>query len=181
MRISGGLLKGRTFYPPADNWPTRPTTDFARTALFNILTNVLNFEEIKALDLFGGTGAHSYELISRGCKEVVYVDKLKFAVQFVKENVELWKIEENIKIVQMDYLLFIQSCVQKFDYIFAGPPYELKKLDEIPDRVFENGILADEGLFVLEHNPKFDFSEHPYFGQVRNYGQTHFSFFKKVE
>lgn len=178
MRVSAGSLKGRTFYPPADHWPTRPTTDFSRTALFNILTNLIDFEDTKMLDLFGGTGAHCYEMISRGCTDTTYVDKFKPAVSFVQKNSKLWKIEDKIKIIHSDYLLYMQQCNVQYNYIFAGPPYELVKLEEIPDRLFENNILTDDGIFVLEHNPKFDFQDHEYFWQVRNYGQTYFSFFR---
>lgn len=181
MRVSAGSLKGRTFYPPADHWPTRPTTDISRTALFNILANLIDFEETKMLDLFGGTGAHCYEMISRGCMDATYVDKFKPAVFFVQEKAKAWKIEEQIKIVHSDYLLYLQQCREEYDYIFAGPPYELVKLEEIPDRLFESKLLKDEGLFVLEHNPKFSFESHPNFSQVRNYGQTYFSFFKNNE
>ncbi|MEP7197370.1 MAG: RsmD family RNA methyltransferase [Saprospiraceae bacterium] len=178
MRVSGGILKGRTFYPTADNWPTRPTTDFSRTALFNILSNLIDFEETKMLDLFGGTGAHCYEMISRGCKNATYVDKFKPAVQFVQQKVIEWKIEDSLKIVHSDFLIYLNNCQETYTYIFAGPPYELNKLEEIPDRIFEHGILDIEGILVLEHNPKFDFQAYPYFWQMRSYGQTHFSFFK---
>ncbi|NOT38405.1 MAG: hypothetical protein HOP11_13620 [Saprospiraceae bacterium] len=178
MRVSAGNLKGRTFYPPADNWPTRPTTDFSRTALFNILNNLIDFEETVMLDLFGGTGAHCYEMISRGCVNATYVDKFKPAVNFVNEKVKLWKIEQYIKVIQSDYLMYLQQCNVQYDYIFAGPPYELVHLEEIPNRVFESNILKEDGLFVLEHNPKFTFESLPEFWQVRNYGQTYFSFFK---
>ncbi|HMW39939.1 MAG: RsmD family RNA methyltransferase [Saprospiraceae bacterium] len=178
MRISGGTLKGRTFYPPADHWPTRPTTDFSRTALFNILNNRLDFEEVRFLDLFGGTGAHSYEIISRGCQQVVYVDKFKPAVQFVTEKARLWGIESKIRIVHSDYLLYVRSSRDQFDYIFAGPPYDLPKLDEIPDLVMHSHLLEESGLFVLEHNPRHDFCAHEHFYETRNYGQTIFTFFR---
>ncbi|MCC6816301.1 MAG: RsmD family RNA methyltransferase [Saprospiraceae bacterium] len=177
MRISSGSLKGRTFYPPADKWPTRPTTDYSRTALFNILTNFLDFESTKMLDLFGGTGAHSYEMISRGCTDVTYVDKFRPAVQFVLENIKNWKIDSYFKIIHSDYLQFISQFHTQFDYIFAGPPYDLINLEAIPDQIFDNNVLKVNGLFVLEHNPKFNFKDHFGFQQVRNYGQTYFSFF----
>lgn len=181
MRISGGFLKGRTFYPPADNWPTRPTTDISRTALFNILTNDLDFESIRVLDLFGGTGAHSFEFISRSCKDVTYVDKFMPAVKFVRQKAYEFKITEFIRIVHSDYLDFIKQSGESYDYIFAGPPYGLKGLDQIPDQVFSANILNPEGLFVLEHNPDHDFEKHPHFWKKRNYGQTIFSFFRPVQ
>jgi 16S rRNA (guanine(966)-N(2))-methyltransferase RsmD len=178
MRISGGFLKGRTFYPPADHWPTRPTTDISRTALFNILTNDLDFESIRVLDLFGGTGAHSFEFISRSCNDVTYVDKFLPAVKFVRQKALEFKISEFLKIVHSDYLEFIKLSKEQYDYIFAGPPYGLKNLDQIPDQVFAAHILSDDGLFVLEHNPDHDFENHEYFWKKRNYGQTIFSFFR---
>lgn len=178
MRISGGSLRGRTFYPPANNWPTRPTTDISRTALFNILNNLLDFEEVHMLDLFGGTGAHSYEMVSRGCTEVTYVDKFIPATKFVQQKINEFKIDGLIKIVHSDYLLYIKTCKLQYDYIFAGPPYGLEKLNQIPDQIFQANILKTDGLFVLEHNPEHDFTKHPNFWQQRNYGQTIFSFFR---
>lgn len=178
MRISSGSLKGRTFYPPADKWPTRPTTDISRTALFNILTNFLDFESISVLDLFGGTGAHSYEFISRGCQRVVYVDNFSPAVRFVKEKVKEFGIEDSIQILQSDYLDYIKNATERYDYIFAGPPYGLKNIKLIPDQIFEYQRLKDSGLFVMEHNPEHHFDQHPFFKYQRQYGQTIFSFFE---
>lgn len=181
MRIIGGKFKSRRFNPPADKWPTRPTTDYAKEGLFNILNNRIDFEETKFLDLFGGTGSHSYEFISRGCKEVTYVDKFGGCVAFVKKTVKLLEVEDCIRIVKSDVFRFIKSCGSKYDYIFAGPPYPLPTLDTIPDVVFENKILAPEGLFVMEHNPNHNFEDHPHFRESRNYGTTIFSFFGNIE
>ena len=178
MRISGGSLRGRTFYPTANNWPTRHTTDISRTALFNILNNLIDFEEVRMLDLFGGTGAHSYEMVSRGCKDVTYVDKFIPATKFVQQKIKDFKIEGLIKIVHSDYLIYIRTSTLQYDYIFAGPPYGLEKLNQIPDQIFASNILAADGLFILEHNPEHDFTKHPRFWQQRNYGQTIFSFFR---
>lgn len=178
MRIIGGKFKGRRFHPPADHWPTRPTTDFAKEALFNILNNLLDFEATKALDLFGGTGSHSYELISRGCEDVTYVDKFPPAVQFVRKTSKELNIESCLKIYQMDVFRFIGSTHTQFDYIFAGPPYGLPTIDLLPDLVFEKNLLLPEGIFVLEHNPHHEFTEHPHLFDVRNYGKTIFSFFR---
>jgi 16S rRNA (guanine(966)-N(2))-methyltransferase RsmD len=180
MRIIAGKFKSRRFYPPADKWPTRPTTDFAKEGLFNILTNHFDFEDIKVLDLFGGTGNHTYEFISRGCKDVTYVDKHAPAVRFVRETAALLKIEDCITIVQGDVFGYIERIAEQYDYIFAGPPYGLPKLDSIPDKVFEHNLLRGEGWFVLDHNPNHHFENHPHFFQVRNYGKTIFSFFKTM-
>lgn len=178
MRIIGGKFKGRRFHPPADHWPTRPTTDYAKEALFNILNNQLDFEETKVLDLFGGTGSHSYEFVSRGCTDVTYVDKFPDAVRFVRKTSEQLDIGNCLKIFQMDVFRFISHTTEQFDYIFAGPPYGLPTIDTIPDLIFERNLLLPDGIFVLEHNPHHDFIEHPRLADVRNYGKTIFSFFK---
>jgi 16S rRNA (guanine(966)-N(2))-methyltransferase RsmD len=181
MRIIGGKFKGRRFNPPADNWPTRPTTDYAKEALFNILNNLLDFEASKVLDLFGGTGSHSYEFVSRGCEDVTYVDKFPDAVRFVRKTTEQLNIQPQIRIVQMDVFKFIQQASGQWDYIFAGPPYALPTIDTIPDLIFEKQLLLPDGIFILEHNPHHDFLEHPNLVDVRNYGKTIFSFFKNSE
>ena len=177
MRIIGGKFKGRRFYPPAKNWPTRPTTDFSKEGLFNILHNRLDFSDTKMLDLFGGTGNHSYEFISRGCTDVTYVDKYAGCVRFVQKLAAELEITDSIKILRADVKKFIQRNEEQFDYIFAGPPYPLPWLDAIPEMVFSADMLRPEGLFVLEHNPNHDFSAHPHFLESRNYGTTIFSFF----
>lgn len=178
MRIISGSLKGRRFHPPADHWPTRPTTDYAKEGLFNILTNRLDFESIQVLDLFGGTGNHSFEFISRGCQDVTYVDKFPPCVQFVEKMAREWKISDRLHIHRSDVFRFIEWTVQSFDYIFAGPPYALPQIDTLPDRIFARSLLKAEGLFVIEHNPHVDFQRHPHCREVRHYGKTHFSFFE---
>jgi len=180
MRIIGGEFKGRKFFPPAKNWPTRPTTDFAKEGLFNILQNRIDFSDIKMLDLFGGTGNQSYEAISRGCTDVSYVDKFGGAVKFVKQVAKELDIEDRLNIFRMDVIRFIKMSQGKFDYIFAGPPYPLPWLDDIPDMIFKYGLLQDNGLFVLEHNPKHDFTGHKNYMEQRSYGTTIFSFFQNV-
>jgi 16S rRNA (guanine966-N2)-methyltransferase len=178
MRIISGKFKGRRFNPPADDWPTRPTTDFAKEGLFNILNNNIDFEATKVLDLFGGTGNHSYEFISRGCTDVTYVDKFNGCVNFVRKMSKELKVESELKIMQMDVFKFIEFSKDKYDYIFAGPPYGMPALETIPDKVFANQLLAPEGWFVLEHNPNHNFEKHPNFFDLRTYGKTFFSFFE---
>ena len=177
MRIVGGKLKGRRFNPPAKKWPTRPTTDFAKEGLFNILENQFDFSEISMLDLFGGTGSHCYEAISRGCTNVTYVDKHFPCCQFVKKLSSDLQIDDHLKVVRSDVAKFIKSSTQQYHYVFAGPPYPLPWLSAIPDLIFENKVLREGGLFVLEHNPNYDFSEHTHFQQLRKYGGTFLSFF----
>lgn len=180
MRIIGGKFKGRRFTPPAKNWPTRPTTDFAKEGLFNMLQNLLDIEELEMLDLFGGTGSHCYEFISRGCSKATYVDKFGPAVKFVKKTAETLDIADELRIVHMDVAKFIGQCQESFDYIFAGPPYGLPWLDDIPDMILSQHLLKPNGLLVLEHNPNHNFEQHPAFVQSRNYGTTIFSFFRPV-
>ena len=177
MRIISGKYKGRRFRPPADKWPTRPTTDFAKEGLFNILQNHLDFSTLKVLDLFGGTGSHSYEFISRGCTDVTYVDQFGGCVKFVHKTARELQIEDFIKIIRSDVFKFIRHTTTQYDYIFAGPPYTLPAIDAIPDLLFDNNLLTHQGWFVMEHNPHHSFENHPRFFQERNYGKTIFSFF----
>lgn len=177
MRIIGGRFKGRKFIPPADKWPTRPTTDFAKEGLFNILYNRYDFSELKVLDLFGGTGSHGYEFISRGCEDVTYVDKFGPAVNFVRKTAQELGIESALRIVRSDVFRFIETDREVYDYIFAGPPYPLPNIPELPAAIIDAGRLAEEGLLVVEHNPNHDFEAHPYFEEERRYGKTIFSFF----
>ncbi len=178
MRIVGGELRGRKFLPPAKNWPTRPTTDFAKEGLYNILQNRIDWEDTKMLDLFGGTGSHSYEAISRGCLDVTYVDQFRAAVTFAKTTAEQFKIDDRMTIVQMDVVKFVKYQKLKFDYIFAGPPYPLEWLDKIPKMIFDQELLAADGLFVLEHSPVHDFKQFPNYKEERKYGTAIFSFFQ---
>lgn len=178
MRISGGRLGGRIFSPPADKWPTRPTTDIAREALFNILTNYLYFQDIIVLDLFGGSGAHTYEFISRGCKSVTYVDKFGPCLKFVQKTLADFGISDHVQIIKSDYLNYLKSTDSQFDYVFAGPPYGLKDLDLIPDQILQSSILKSGSSFVVEHNPDHSFKHHANYWKSVSYGQTIFSFFK---
>jgi len=177
MRIVGGEFRGRRFNPPAKNWPTRPTTDFAKEGLYNILSNRIEFEQTKFLDLFGGTGSHCYEMISRGCVDATYVDKFPGCVRFVKEIAEKLKITDHIRIIQQDVFKFVRTNSEQYDYIFAGPPYGLKNIEDIPTLVIQEGLLHEEGILILEHNPNVKFDMHPNLKETRNYGKTIFSFF----
>jgi len=182
MRIIGGEFGGRRFYPPADNWPTRPTTDYAKEALFNILQNRFEFAEMRFLDLFGGTGSHSIEAISRGCTDATYVDKFKGCVRFAHHMTDELDISDKMHITQYDVFRYCKKPgIGKFDYIFADPPYALPSLKTVPDLIFDNDLLADGGLFVLEHNQTNTFIKHPHFVEIRKYGQCHFSLFKNED
>ncbi len=179
MRIISGRFGGRRFTPPAKNWPTRPTTDISKEGLFNMLQNTLDFEKTIMLDLFGGTGNHCYEFISRGCQDATYVDKHGPAVHFVKKMAKELQVENELTIIKSDVFKFMKSAERTYNYIFAGPPYPLPTLDKIPDILFQNNLLAEDGLFVLEHNPNHDFSDHECYVKERNYGQTIFAFFRQ--
>jgi 16S rRNA (guanine(966)-N(2))-methyltransferase RsmD len=175
MRIIGGKLKGIRFQPP-QNIPTRPTTDFAKEGLFNIINNSFNFENIKVLDLFGGTGSISYEFASRGCDDITTIEIFPKCAAFIKKTASEHKLT-GIKVLQMDVFDFMQNCHQQFDVIFAGPPYPLENLATIPDLVFQYNLVEGEGWFILEHNPNHNFDDHPHFMKSRNYGTTIFSVF----
>ena len=175
MRVISGALGGRKFYPP-HNLPTRPTTDFAKTGLFNILNNNFDFGEISVLDLFSGTGNISYEFASRGAERIVSVDKDNGAADFIRKMKKEWGLIM-IDVHKSDVFRFLQYNTESFDVIFAGPPYALNNIDDLPDIVLEKGILNKDGWFILETSPKHQFNEHPHLIQVRNYGQTHFHFF----
>lgn len=152
----------------------------AKEALFNILNNEFEFADIRVLDLFGGTGSHTYEFCSRGCEDVTYVDKFGDAIKFVRKTTQELGIQEVVKIFQMDVFRFLGSATGQWDYIFAGPPYALPTIDTIPTVIFEKNLVADGGLFVLEHNPNHDFIDHPNCVDVRKYGKTLLSFFRPV-
>jgi 16S rRNA (guanine(966)-N(2))-methyltransferase RsmD len=155
--------------------------DQAKEALFNILNNVMDFEDVRVLDLFGGTGSHAYEFVSRGCEDVTYVDNFPNAVRFVRQTVEKLGVQNQVKIFQMDVFRFIENATGQWDYIFADPPYTMPTIDTIPDLILQKNLLLPDGLLVLEHSPLHDFINHPNLSDVRNYGKTIFSFFKPDE
>jgi 16S rRNA (guanine966-N2)-methyltransferase len=169
-------MGGRRINPPAHMPYTRPTTDIAKEGLFNILQNRIDFDGLKTLDLFGGTGNISYELASRGASDLTIVEKDTQMFQFIKKTLADLKIE-NAKVVKSEVFQFIENCVETFDFIFAGPPYALTTIDELPVKVFQKPILNEDGWFVLEHTPRNDYSDFSHFTMMRNYGTTVFSFF----
>ena len=175
MRIIGGSLKARQFHPPS-GIPTRPTTDFAKEGLFNVLNNAFNFDNIKVLDLFGGTGSISFELASRGCTDITTVEVFPKCANFIKKTAEEFNLK-GIKVMQADVFQYMQNCVEKYDFIFAGPPYPLPNLPEIPDLIFQYGLVEGEGWFIMEHNPNHNFEQHPNFYKSKNYGSTIFAIF----
>ncbi len=175
MRIIAGKYRSRRIQPPK-NLPVRPTTDRARESLFNILNNLLDFSETNALDLFSGTGAVSFEMISRGCKQVTAVDQNRQCVEWIKKAAQEFQME-NIRVQQADTFRFLKQNPRKYNLIFADPPYQLENIPDISRQVFENGLLEGDGWLVIEHPASVDFSEHPWFHSHRKYGKVNFSFF----
>ena len=176
MRIITGKYKGRRFDIPR-TFKARPTTDFAKENIFNVLMGYIDFEDATALDLFSGTGSISLELVSRGCKKVVSVEADRDHARFISQCVEKLGDHSDM-LIRGDVFKFIKSCRQKFDFIFADPPYALEQLPQIPDMVLESGILAEDGIFVFEHGHKHDFSSHPRFLEHRAYGSVNFTLFR---
>ena len=179
MRIISGAHGRRKINPPAHMPHTRPTTDVAKEGLFNIISNNLEIEELRTLDLFGGTGSISYELASRGAKDLTIVEKDSKMYEFIKKTAAELKLE-NFKVLKMDVFKFIGQCTEKFDFIFAGPPYALANIDDLPKMIFEKQLLNPTGWFVLEHEPKNDYKKFPFYATERNYGTTIFSIFKET-
>ena len=156
---------------------TRPTTDMAKEGLFNILQNRMNLEGIKTLDLFGGTGSISYELASRGASDLTVIEKDAEMHSFIKSNMEMLKVE-NCKVIRLEVFSYLTTCTEQFDFIFAGPPYALGTIDELPKIIISKKLIAADGYFVLEHTPRNSYESYPTFYFQRNYGTTVFSFFK---
>lgn len=176
MRIISGEHGGRRINPPANMPHTRPTTDVAKEGLFNIISNKLDIEELKTLDLFGGTGSISYELASRGAKDLTVVEKDSKMYEFIKKTAIELKLE-NFKVLKVDVFRFIEQRTDKFDFIFAGPPYALGNIDDLPKLIFDKQLLNNKGWFVLEHTPRNDYKKFPFYTTERNYGTTVFSIF----
>lgn len=175
MRIIAGKYGGRVIQSPEFS-PTRPTTNIAKEALFNSLENYFNFDKIAFLDLFGGTGQLSYEIASRGCEKITIVEQYPKCVQFIEKTKSLLDIQ-GMKVMPMDVFKYIATSKDKFDLIFAGPPYPLPNLAELPDLVINHQLIEGEGWFVLEHNPNHNFKKHPNYIKQKKYGQTIFSIF----
>lgn len=180
MRIIGGQYGGRRITPPAQMPHTRPTTDIAKEGLFNILQNTFDFEESSTLDLFGGTGCISYELASRGCVHQIIVEQDPKMAAFIQKTADQLGLS-HLQLVRSDVFRFIRQCQIQFDFIFAGPPYALKEIDLLPELIFQHKLLRPNGLFVLEHTPRNDYSTHPQTERVKNYGTTVFTFFREGE
>ena len=199
MRIITGKYKGRHFDIPR-SFKARPTTDFAKENIFNVLTQYIDFEGAEALDLFSGTGSITLELLSRGCSRVVSVELDRDHHRFIQQCLQKLQGNNvqssarpkdacyqrdarmfNVQCLRGDVFRYIKSCKRQFDFIFADPPYALKELPTIPSLIFERGLLKDDGIFVFEHGKDNDFSDNPHFVEHRSYGSVNFSIFRTKE
>ena len=178
MRIISGKYKGRKIVPPA-SLKARPTTDFARESLFNILNNRIDFEDITVLDLFSGTGSISYEFASRGAAEVHLIEKDVRHIAGIRRIIKELEIS-NIKPVHIDVRTYLKACKFKYDVVFADPPYDLTWLKELPDMISEAHVIKEDGFFILEHPRSLSFNSHKLFFEHRNYGGVNFSFFRPL-
>lgn len=176
MRIVGGEFSGRRFNPPS-GIPARPTTDVAKEGLFNTLENMLDIEGIRTCDIFGGTGSISYELASRGAAELTLIERDAVSIAFIKKTAAELGIADKMQIIRGDVFKFMKSCREQYDFIFAGPPYALTNIDEIPVLIRQQNMLARGGIFVLEHTPRNNYENSPGFIRTKNYGTTVFTFF----
>jgi 16S rRNA (guanine(966)-N(2))-methyltransferase RsmD len=177
VRIISGTHKGRRIFPDK-KFKARPTTDFAKENLFNVLSNEYYYENLDVLDLFAGTGGISYEFASRGVKSILSVEKSYNHFAFIKKTVAELGFKQ-MKVVKSDVFRFAGKCDKQFDIVFADPPYALENILEIPNLVFSNNLLKENGLLIVEHSDQTDFSDHPMFDEKRSYGSVNFSFFRK--
>lgn len=176
MRIITGKYKGRHFDIPR-TFKARPTTDFAKENIFNVLNGYIDLDGVEALDLFSGTGSITLELLSRGCSHVTSIELDRDHHRFICDCVKKLGTEACLPL-RADVFRFVKSCRQQYDIVFADPPYALKELPQIPDLVFERALLKPDGILVFEHGKNHDFSQHPRFVEHREYGSVNFSLFR---
>lgn len=178
MRIIGGLYRGRRFNPPSF-FKSRPTTDFAKESLFNLIQNKIDLENKKVLDLFSGTGSITYEFMSRGCTYVMAVDISPKYLSYVEKTARILNADKKIvRTYKANVFSLLNKLELDYDLIFADPPYEIEKLDTLPDLIFGNDTLKQNAMIIIEHSKKNDFSQHPRFQDKRTYGSVNFSFFQ---
>ncbi len=176
MRIISGSLKGRVLIPPK-SFKARPTTDFAKEGLFNMLEHNYDFSTLSVLDLFAGSGGISLEFVSRSCSSVTCVEMNPVHARFIRDTASAFGIKEKLQVVHHNVFDFLSLCTARYDIVFADPPYDLSGLENIPDKVMASGIVKEDGIFILEHPAAFNFAAHPCFQKEKKYGNVHFSFF----
>lgn len=179
MRIIRGKYGRRRFDVP-QNISARPTTDFARENIFNVLENMVDFEGLTALDLFSGTGAISFEFLSRGCDSVTCVEKSNTQYNFIRKVRDMLNAK-NLTVVKGDVFKFVETTGQKYDIIFADPPYDLTNFADVPKAILDSKMLKEDTIVIVEHSKAYDFSDLPHFSQHRVYGSVNFSIFKMDE
>ncbi len=177
MRIIGGSLKGRRFSPAGNKWPTRPTTDYAREALFNILSNKIDFHSGSMLDLFGGFGGHSFEFISRGGRHVTFIDKYRKCTAFVDSVAKDLQIEDKLSSYSMDAIKFLKSCEDRYNYVFADPPFSFENYNDLL-KAMKKVTASHDSLVVVEHGPSISLEHYDGFFDARSYGEVNFTFFR---
>lgn len=181
MRVISGEFKGRRFGPKMEKWPTRPTTDYAKESIFNILDNLYYFEGKRVLDLFGGTGGVSLEFISRGVKDVTIVEDYIPCVKYINSLMDEFDCTDKVTVLAMDVLKFLENNKQQYNIIFVDPPYGLIEMQKLPDMILDNSMIAEDGIMLLEHSNLNDFSSHSNCVKVKKYGQTIVSFFEPTK
>ncbi len=179
MRIISGNLKGRRLQVPS-NLPVRPTTDFARTGIFNVMANHFDFGEVRVLDLFSGTGGMTFEFISRGCGSIEAVDNNYHCVKFIRDTAVKFGVE-NVKVHKAAASAFMRNTEQQYDIIFADPPYNRLEILHLPMLAFERNLVAPGGWFILEHQSVHDLKGMPHYKDKRVYGNVGFSIFANEE
>jgi 16S rRNA (guanine(966)-N(2))-methyltransferase RsmD len=177
MRIISGKYRRKTINPPK-NFKARPTTDMAKESLFNMLQNEFSFEDLKVLDLFAGTGGISYEFASRYCEDITCVELNYNHFSFIKNTIKDLGFEKEIAAIKSNVFVFLRNHGEKYDLIFADPPYDLKEIDSIPELIFKNANLKQEGILIVEHSANTSFTSNKHFYLHKNYGSVNFSFFR---
>lgn len=175
MRIISGNHRGKVINP-GRGFDARPTTDFAKESLFNILANQVDFEAIEVLDLFSGTGGISFEFASRGAKHIDAIESNHKHAAFIQKATHELNFKQ-LHVIKTNAFVFLKSCTRKYDIIFADPPYDMEGVDTLPEIILGKNILKDGGLFILEHAKKLQFTNHPNLTDHRHYGSVNFSFF----
>ena len=177
MRIISGQFRGKKLIAP-NNLPVRPTTDFAKTGLFNILNNYYSFEKISVLDLYAGTGNLSFEFASRGCMDITAIDKDAGCCQYMNKTAQQLNIGRTLNVLQSDVISYLMNSKKQVDIIIADPPYAETPASELVNLIFENQLLKPNGVFILEHSSEVDLSQLPHYLQTRKYGFVSFTFFE---